>query len=103
VSVYRALPRRQIREFTQYAHPVPGPNDGALYDTGRTHICFRVDDIEAAYAELTARGVVFNGRPVHIDSGPLIGCAFAYFHDPDGVLLEILEDHRANTRSRVSP
>ncbi|HUG49064.1 MAG TPA: VOC family protein [Candidatus Limnocylindria bacterium] len=81
-------------ELIQYEHPSPGPNDGSINDTGRTHLCFRVADIEAAYAELSERGVRFNGRPLHIDSGPLAGCAFAYFPDPDGVLLEIFEDNR---------
>jgi catechol 2,3-dioxygenase-like lactoylglutathione lyase family enzyme len=81
-------------ELIQYHRPSPGPNDGAINDTGRTHLCFRVDDIEAAYADLSARGVRFNGRPLHITSGPLDGCAFAYFLDPDGVLLEIFEDNR---------
>ena len=81
-------------ELIQYRQPVPAPNDGVINDTGRTHLCFKVDDIEAAYAQLSARGVAFNGRPLHITSGPLDGCAFAYFPDPDGVLLEIFEDHR---------
>jgi catechol 2,3-dioxygenase-like lactoylglutathione lyase family enzyme len=81
-------------ELIQYHQPPPGPNDGAINDTGRTHLCFRVPDIEAAYADLSARGVTFNARPIHITSGPLAGCAFAYFPDPDGVLLEIFEDGR---------
>ena len=81
-------------ELIQYHEPPPAPAAGTLNDTGKTHLCFRVPDIEAAYAELSARGVVFNGTPIHIDSGPLAGCAFAYFHDPDGVLLEIFEDGR---------
>jgi catechol 2,3-dioxygenase-like lactoylglutathione lyase family enzyme len=81
-------------ELIQYHRPPPGPNVGAINDTGRTHLCFRVADIEAAYAELVARGVVFNATPIHISSGPLAGCAFAYFPDPDGVLLEIFQDDR---------
>ena len=81
-------------ELIQYRQPAPAANDGAINDTGRTHLCFQVADIEAAYADLCRRGVAFNGRPLHITSGPLDGCAFAYFLDPDGVLLEIFEDHR---------
>jgi catechol 2,3-dioxygenase-like lactoylglutathione lyase family enzyme len=47
------------------------PNGGA--------IALRVDDVEAARAELEARGVSFKGEIV--DSGV---CHQAYFRDPDG-------------------
>jgi len=42
-------------------------------------IAFRVDDVEAARAELQSRGVEFTGEIV--DSGV---CHQAYFADPDG-------------------
>jgi catechol 2,3-dioxygenase-like lactoylglutathione lyase family enzyme len=78
-------------ELIQYESPAGRPNDRHLNDTASTHIAFQVDDIDNAFAELTERGVVFNDQPIKIDSGPLAGCAFAYFPDPDGVLLEIFQ------------
>jgi catechol 2,3-dioxygenase-like lactoylglutathione lyase family enzyme len=45
---------------------------------------FRVDDFEAAKAELESRGVEFQGEP--IDSGV---CVQAFFQDPDGNVLGI--------------
>lgn len=45
---------------------------------------FRVDDFEAAKAELESRGVEFQGEP--IDSGV---CFQTFFQDPDGNMLGI--------------
>ena len=45
---------------------------------------FRVDDFEAAKAELESRGVEFQGEP--IDSGV---CLQSFFRDPDGNMLGI--------------
>jgi catechol 2,3-dioxygenase-like lactoylglutathione lyase family enzyme len=45
---------------------------------------FRVDDFDAAKAELESRGVEFRGEP--IDSGV---CHQAFFEDPDGNTLAI--------------
>jgi catechol 2,3-dioxygenase-like lactoylglutathione lyase family enzyme len=53
---------------------------------------FRVDDFEAAKAELESRGVVFQGET--LDSGV---CFQAFFADPDGNALAI--HHRYAPRS----
>jgi catechol 2,3-dioxygenase-like lactoylglutathione lyase family enzyme len=45
---------------------------------------FRVEDFEAAKAELESRGVEFQGEP--IDSGV---CLQSFFRDPDGNMLGI--------------
>jgi catechol 2,3-dioxygenase-like lactoylglutathione lyase family enzyme len=79
-------------ELIQYITPAGRPNDRAVNDTGAGHICFLVDDIDEAFARLQEQGVKFNATPIHINSGPLEGCAFAYFLDPDGVLLEIFQE-----------
>lgn len=79
-------------ELIQYLSPEGRSNDRAVNDTGSTHIAFVVEDIDQAFDNLSARGVRFNATPIHIDSGPLAGCAFAYFPDPNGVLLEIFQD-----------
>jgi catechol 2,3-dioxygenase-like lactoylglutathione lyase family enzyme len=43
------------------------------------HLALRVDDVEAARADLEAKGVVFEGET--FDTGV---CHMAFFHDPDG-------------------
>ena len=55
-------------EFAPHTHP----------------IAFRVDDVEAARAELESKGVAFKGET--IDSGV---CLQAIFEDPDGNMLDI--------------
>jgi len=60
-------------------------------DVGAPHLCFDVPDIDAAYAELQAKGADFYSEPLRITEGPLAGCAFAYLRDPDGLTLEIFQ------------
>jgi catechol 2,3-dioxygenase-like lactoylglutathione lyase family enzyme len=43
------------------------------------HIAMHVEDVEAARAELEAKGVEFRGET--LDTGV---CHMAFFHDPDG-------------------
>lgn len=57
---------------------------GIEFQANNHPIELRVDDVEAARNELTARGVEFKGET--IDSGV---CHQAFFEDPDGNLLAI--------------
>lgn len=83
-----------LLELIHFTNPPAGPNRIANSDTGGAHFAFEVDDIDEAYRELTRRGVSFNAPPIRIGEGQLKGCAFTYFTDPDGFLLEIFEDNR---------
>lgn len=78
-------------ELLEYRNPRGKPYDRGNNDIGAVHLCFQVDDIEDAYRKLSARGVKFNTPPVWIDAGPLAGCAFCYFPDPDNVQLELFQ------------
>ena len=60
-------------------------------DVGSTHICIDVPDLQAAYDDFRAKGIDFLAPPLHIDDGPLAGCSFVYFKDPNGVTLELFE------------
>ena len=66
-----------------------GDTDGRPVD--QAVLYFRVPDIHAAYAELTSRGVRFEGAPHLIfrhDSG--LEEWMAFFTDPDGGVLAIM-------------
>lgn len=52
-----------------------------------TGICFTVEDIRGAYAELAERGVSFDDRP---EIQPW-GGALAHFFDPDGNVLTLVQ------------
>jgi catechol 2,3-dioxygenase-like lactoylglutathione lyase family enzyme len=76
-------------EFLQYIQPEGKDFELTNGDDGATHICFQVDDMDAAYATLTERGAVFNAPPVTLTDGELAGSRWAYLRDPDGIQLEI--------------
>jgi catechol 2,3-dioxygenase-like lactoylglutathione lyase family enzyme len=58
---------------------------------GASHVAFLVDDIEAAKAELEAKGIEFFSPVNIVDEGVLAGWRWVYFSDPDGYPLELVE------------
>ena len=60
-------------------------------DVGSTHVCIDVPDLQAAYDDFQGKGIEFLAPPLYIDDGPLAGCSFVYFKDPNGVTLELFE------------
>ncbi|WP_188311854.1 VOC family protein [Salinarimonas soli] len=61
---------------------------------GSKHLCFLVEDCDEAYREMKAAGYDFLAPPCHFgdENRDLKGVIFAYFRDPDGNIIEILED-----------
>jgi catechol 2,3-dioxygenase-like lactoylglutathione lyase family enzyme len=82
-----------LLELLEYTSPRGKPYALANCDVGAVHVCFQVDDIQAAHADLTAAGIAFNHPPIELgpDAGDLEGYWFAYFRDPDGVQLELFQ------------
>lgn len=76
-------------EFLEYHNPRGRTFDRTNADIGSAHICLEVSDLDAAYADLTARGAVFNAPPVTLETGVHAGSKWAYLRDPDGIQLEI--------------
>jgi catechol 2,3-dioxygenase-like lactoylglutathione lyase family enzyme len=54
---------------------------------GFNHVCFRVTDLEAAYARVLAHGAVAVWDP---RAAPEPGIRMAYVTDPDGNLIELV-------------
>jgi catechol 2,3-dioxygenase-like lactoylglutathione lyase family enzyme len=81
-----------ILELLEYSAP-PSPVEAPLPQNalGSHHVAFRVDDIAATYTRLRERGVRFHSPPQAIDEGVLAGWRWAYFTDPDGITLELIE------------
>ncbi|BAM04318.1 VOC family protein [Phycisphaera mikurensis] len=65
-------------------------NAGAasLPAVGRDHLAFKVDDIEAEVATLRAAGVEITVPPTRVDAASL---TYAFFADPDGNKLELVQ------------
>ncbi|MFB6112468.1 MAG: VOC family protein [Halodesulfurarchaeum sp.] len=76
-------------ELLEYREP-PGKNPIDHIennDVGATHLCFEVDDAHAVYQSLLPE-VDFVSEPQTLENGATV----AYMRDPDGNLVEILEE-----------
>jgi catechol 2,3-dioxygenase-like lactoylglutathione lyase family enzyme len=74
-------------ELIQYADAAGTPIAPARNAVGAAHVCVQVADIDAAVAELRARGLEFVSDPLYHVSG----VRWVYFDDPDGITVELLE------------
>ena len=79
-----------IIELFQYG-PQLAPARLAPNQPGHTHLCFLVEDLQAAYAELITAGVEFNSPPVMITAGVNAGGYGVYLRDPSGNQLELFQ------------
>jgi catechol 2,3-dioxygenase-like lactoylglutathione lyase family enzyme len=85
-----------VIELLCYDNPRDDRNDRTNADVGSAHVCIDVPDLAAAYASLRSKGIEFLAPPLHIEDGPLEGCSFVYFRDPNGVTLELFEQAPAS-------
>ena len=78
-------------ELVHYIEP-PSPK-GYLdrHQTGATHICFNVDDLERLYPRLSRKGVRFVTPPILRDTPEGGKSGICYAQDPEGNWLEFIE------------
>ena len=71
------------------------PANSLANTIGLRHIALRVDDIQASAKKLKNAGVRLLSEPVVVPTSDVTHAAghkmLCYFHDPDGILLEITE------------
>jgi methylmalonyl-CoA epimerase len=87
-----AEPRLEV-QILRYRRPdpLPDPHIERLDKLGFNHICFAVDDIEAAVRDLAAKGFrLINARPAPGADGKKI--VFLHPDSGHGVLIELSED-----------
>lgn len=76
-----------IVELLCYRRPVGAPYTLRTCDAGAAHVCVVVDDLDATYEAMRARGVHFHAAPTK-----LVGdTKMVYVRDPDGVIVELIE------------
>lgn len=81
-----------ILELLEYASHPGEPTPRETNRPGNGHLCFIVDDAEAVYRELQAKGVQFmSAGPALITAGVNRGALAAYLRDPDGFTIEIFQ------------
>lgn len=78
-------------ELLEYVSPAGTPVDTTPCNPGNAHVCFVVDDLDAAYAALAARGVAFASPPVSITAGFHAGSKSVYLKDPDDITVELFQ------------
>jgi catechol 2,3-dioxygenase-like lactoylglutathione lyase family enzyme len=76
-------------ELFQYYSPIgkPYPAHKLQCDKGIIHLAFQVGNIDNLYKQLVAQGVQFNAPPRVLRPG----VKATYFHDPDGMTLELVQ------------
>lgn len=88
VVMLEAPDGNRIEIFQFYDHPKEAPKKVETGDIGCSHVCFRVDDVEAAYKELRAAGVECNSEPLVSPDG---FARVMYCHDFDGTIVEMTQ------------
>lgn len=79
-------------ELLEYLEPRGPTGGGDSFRPGTGHICFRVSDIDAMYARISAAGYAPRSTaPVSITQGPNAGNRAFYVRDPDGYSIEIVQ------------
>lgn len=81
-------------ELLEYRRPRGQRGDANTYNPGNGHVAFMVDDLQATYADLKAKGVRFKSAPVRITHGRNTGAKAVYLFDPDDITLEMIEPAR---------
>jgi len=81
-------------ELIEYSNPKCEPKSLRPCDIGNMHLAFQVSDIKVMQSKLEKHGYTFNAPPAYISEGPMKGWLWAYFKDPDGAQLELVELRR---------
>lgn len=82
-------------ELLEYRNVERAPVDTRTANPGTAHIAFFVDDLDALYAHLAARGVRSVSPPVTPTIGPNEGGRAVYLIDPDGIRVELIQARRS--------
>jgi catechol 2,3-dioxygenase-like lactoylglutathione lyase family enzyme len=78
-------------ELVEYVAPRGRRGDIEICNPGAAHLAFAVGDIDDRYARLTAAGIHFFSPPNMITTGVNEGGFTCYFHDPDQIVLEMVQ------------
>jgi catechol 2,3-dioxygenase-like lactoylglutathione lyase family enzyme len=81
-----------LLEITAYLNPKGRLQDRLPCDVGQMHLAFKVKNLRKLYEDLKNKGVEFNTPPNIVKEGPMKGWVWVYFKDPDGAVLELVEE-----------
>ncbi|MBF6606053.1 MAG: VOC family protein [Chloroflexi bacterium] len=78
-------------ELLEYRNVERMPVDTRTANPGTAHTAYFVDDLDALYADLVAKGVESVSAPVTPTIGPNKGGRAVYMIDPDGIRVELIQ------------
>ena len=78
-------------ELVEYVSPKGTRGDINVCNPGAAHLAIAVRDADAEYERLSAAGVHFFSPPNKITAGINVGGSACYLHDPDQIVLELLQ------------
>jgi lactoylglutathione lyase len=78
-------------ELVEYVRPRGARVELPTNQVGVAHLAFVVNDIHERHRRMVGAGVRFQNAPVEITEGANKGGWSCYFHDPDGITLELLQ------------
>ena len=81
-------------EFIEYKDPRAQPYHQNPSIAGSAHLAFKVDNIEETRKRLEAAGVEFHYPIQSFMEEGTIEWKWCYFRDPDGIILELVEQPR---------
>jgi glyoxylase I family protein len=81
-------------EFIQYKDPKAQPYHKNPSIAGSAHLAFKVDNIEEMRKKLEEAGVEFHSPINSFMEGGKVEWKWCYFRDPDGIVLELVEEKR---------
>lgn len=82
-------------ELLEYRNVERMPVDTRTANPGTAHTAYFVDDLDALYADLVAKGVESVSPPVTPTIGPNKGGRAVYMIDPDGIRVELIQTKRS--------
>jgi catechol 2,3-dioxygenase-like lactoylglutathione lyase family enzyme len=91
IALLQSADGGSMLELLQYVSHPAEPTDRATNRPGNAHLCFRVDDIQTACAELSRHGVRLVSPPTEITAGAHRGGWAVYLRDPDGFTVELYQ------------
>lgn len=88
------IPKGGLIELLQYYHPSDAsasqtPHPSPSNKLGCSHVALTIEDLPTLYERLIAAGYHCNSAPLLAPGGR---ARILYCHDPDGAILELIED-----------
>ena len=84
-------PSGHVIELINYRRPTSAPADLERSTLGAGHLAFVVDDVSEMSERLRSFGAQLINEPIQITEGINTGGWDVYLHDPDGIVLELLQ------------